>query len=419
MMRSRYLKMFALAAVTALTIATLPGPVRAAGNSAGTGQGSGSTTYGNQHTGVFSDIATHWARADIEALHAQGIIAGDGTGRFYPDRNISMAELIKMLVAVAKLPPASATGKPSASLSGLDPTAWYYPYVSSAVSAGVIRSTEGTFRPNGATPRELLAVWVVRAAGKESLAPAGVSAASGFADYSQISSWARGYVGMAKNLGLVQGYGGSFLPKTLVTRAEAATMIMRLIRLDQTPATVRVSRTASTSVTLSFTEPVDRVTAEVAANYEITGLQVKAAKLQIDGKTVVLTTAPQAAGRSYQIKVKNVRDLAWNVTATSAMPLAPSAGPVPAKVVYKDAVHVEIPFDKVLAPDATVQVKVVNAATGATFGSPYMLEADGKTLKLMLSAEMAPGSTYAISLAGVRDQTGAEMEHTVLSFRAP
>lgn len=358
----------------------------------------------------FADIANHWAKVDIEALSSRGVINGVGNGRFDPDRAVTRAELVKLLVTAAPKPGSTlSTGPKAPDLSKVSPKAWYYPYVMSAASAGIITAVDGRFEPDAHATRELFAAMTVRTAGKESLALATISAAEAFRDYQQISPWARGYVGMAKELGIMQGYSGMIVPQAPVTRAEAAAMIMRLLKLDMTPPTVSVSANGPTAVTLKFAEPVDRSSAENPANYEIGGLQVTAARLQLDGTTVVLSTARPVPGQLYTMRVKNVRDVFWNLMAPVMLRLSIAQGPVPGKPVYKDAAHITIPFDRELATQAPVQVKVVNKATGRPYGSPYGAEAEGKNLTVMLSAEMAPGATYVISLAGVRDKAGTEM----------
>jgi hypothetical protein len=62
------------------------------------------------------------------------------------------------------------------------------------------------------------------------------------------------------------------------------------------------------SVLVGFDEPVEKASAETAANYAIGGVQVKAAKLEPDGQTVRLAlTRPLSAG-AHKLSVKNVRD---------------------------------------------------------------------------------------------------------------
>ena len=52
----------------------------------------------------FTDLETvQWAKEAIESLQEDGILTGDGNGRFYPDRSITRAELAKILVEAFSL----------------------------------------------------------------------------------------------------------------------------------------------------------------------------------------------------------------------------------------------------------------------------------------------------------------------------
>ncbi|PTX99076.1 glycoside hydrolase family 38 C-terminal domain-containing protein [Opitutus sp. ER46] len=62
-------------------------------------------------------------------------------------------------------------------------------------------------------------------------------------------------------------------------------------------------------VRLTFSEPVDPSTAEVAANYAVSGAEVRAAKLMADGHTVMLTLAAPVAGPG-DVTVRAVLDRA-------------------------------------------------------------------------------------------------------------
>ncbi len=82
---------------------------------------------------------------------------------------------------------------------------------------------------------------------------------------------------------------------------------------DLTPPEIR--RTAGSGVNtilkLVFDEPMDPVTAGDAANYALShGVNVLAASLEPDGRTVTLTTTPQQNGVYYTLTTDGVRDAA-------------------------------------------------------------------------------------------------------------
>jgi hypothetical protein len=93
------------------------------------------------------------------------------------------------------------------------------------VSLGVVGGYEdGTFRPEAGITRQEFAKMVVLAAGLEPDAEPELT----FADSDEIAEWARGYVSAAVKAGIITGVGDNrFAPTDPVTRAQAATMIMR------------------------------------------------------------------------------------------------------------------------------------------------------------------------------------------------
>jgi hypothetical protein len=62
-------------------------------------------------------------------------------------------------------------------------------------------------------------------------------------------------------------------------------------------------------VNITFDEPVDPVTATTIGNYTVAGLQISAATLSADGRTVTLTTATQAPRTRYDVTVNGVADI--------------------------------------------------------------------------------------------------------------
>jgi hypothetical protein len=62
-------------------------------------------------------------------------------------------------------------------------------------------------------------------------------------------------------------------------------------------------------VSITFDEPVDPTTATTLANYTVAGLQVTAATLSADGRTVTLTTSTQTPRTRYNVTVDGVADI--------------------------------------------------------------------------------------------------------------
>lgn len=83
--------------------------------------------------------------------------------------------------------------------------------------------------------------------------------------------------------------------------------------LDLSNPTVKnVSAASATSVTVLFSKIVTRASAETVANYAIEGLEISAAVLSEDEKTVTLTTSEMTDGTQYTLVVNNVEDANGN-----------------------------------------------------------------------------------------------------------
>ena len=113
----------------------------------------------------------------------------------------------------------------------MDSDDWYADAVLWASDAGIVTGVgEGRFDPEGAVTREQLAVMLARyVLGGEVAAQS--SALDGFSDGASVSSWAAGAVDWAVSQGLLTGKPGNLLdPQGGVSRAEAATLLARLLR---------------------------------------------------------------------------------------------------------------------------------------------------------------------------------------------
>jgi len=108
---------------------------------------------------------------------------------------------------------------------------WSYPYIATAFNLGLITGVDASnFEPTGSITRENLAVILYRTynyAGKKVVAEN-----ASYTDSENISSYAKDAVNAMAKLGIMEGMGdGTFSPKTVVTRAQAAKVIYSLITL--------------------------------------------------------------------------------------------------------------------------------------------------------------------------------------------
>ncbi|HEY5914077.1 MAG TPA: immunoglobulin domain-containing protein [Verrucomicrobiae bacterium] len=88
---------------------------------------------------------------------------------------------------------------------------------------------------------------------------------------------------------------------------------------DPTPPAITGVNGGGRRVVVTFTEPLDTVSAQLASNYSLDGaVQVQGAALDPgNGQTVILTTAQQAFGQVYTLAVAGVKDRFGNAMTAS------------------------------------------------------------------------------------------------------
>ena len=176
----------------------------------------------------FTDIGGHWGEAAIMESVALGFVNGYPDGTFHPNQQVTRLEFTTMLARALRLDEPAQTALDFADASRIP--AWAAPSVTAAVQAGWITGYEDhTFRGSNVITRQEMASLIVRALGSQVSAEAELN----FADSLSVQNWAKGYVAAAVEQGLMQGKGNNrFAPMDNATRAEAATVILNLLKLQ-------------------------------------------------------------------------------------------------------------------------------------------------------------------------------------------
>jgi uncharacterized protein YjdB len=172
------------------------------------------------------DISNHWAEKNIQEAVGKGIVNGYQDGTFRPNQSVTRAEFAVMLMN--SLQPqgegATLTFADTGDIGG-----WAQKAVAQAVQAGIVQGYEdGSFRPNAQITRAEMAVMLAKAAGLKVEA----TAETGFDDESEVPVWSKGAVAALKQQKLIEGKSGNeFAPAGLTTRAEAVTVLLKMLAL--------------------------------------------------------------------------------------------------------------------------------------------------------------------------------------------
>lgn len=201
----------------------------------------------------FNDIHGHWAEAVINRLADGGVVSGISAGEFAPENTVTRAQYLKMIMNAVGI-----SEEPCSTDMCLDAAKgeWYCGYLNSALRKGlipdemitdykaeIVQNAEGTeasivysgkFNANQPINREEMAFitvsmyqYILNAKTMQSMVePSNIS----FTDKEEISLWTVSGVELAAANGIITGMDdGSFKPKETATRAQAATIIGRVL----------------------------------------------------------------------------------------------------------------------------------------------------------------------------------------------
>jgi len=175
----------------------------------------------------FQDTVNHWAEDAIKDLGERMIITGYNSETFAPDKNITRAEFISIVVKALGLKP-----EDGASLfADVDENSWYSSAVSTGYRYGLIMGSDGKYRPEDEITREEAMTIIARAMNITALQTGeSNNLVAGFADGQSVSDWAMDAVEKCLEAGLVQGRSNNVLaPGDNITRAEVVTIVQRLL----------------------------------------------------------------------------------------------------------------------------------------------------------------------------------------------
>ncbi|QLG37039.1 S-layer homology domain-containing protein [Paenibacillus sp. E222] len=157
-------------------------------------------------------------------LKAQPYIQGYTDGSFRPERNVTRAEMATLITRIL----GTSTLEGSHEFTDVTSSHWAQASISAAAQSGSVQGyTDGSFKPDQAITRAEMAVVLQPLLTSAQM----TTAPTAFTDMNE--HWAQQAVEQLSSAGVVTGYkDGMFRPSQPITRAEAVTMLNKLIGLQ-------------------------------------------------------------------------------------------------------------------------------------------------------------------------------------------
>ena len=178
----------------------------------------------------YSDVSvTAWYFDAVSAAMSKGFFDVTGVGKFGPEQPMTRAMLATALYRLAGAPAVSDAD----TFKDVPKNAVYADAVAWAYETGVVNgAATTTFEPEGTITREQTATMMHRYAMSTGVDAAASGDLCGFVDSDSVSSWAKEAVAWAADQGLITGMGdGTVAPQGTVTRAQMATILMRIAQM--------------------------------------------------------------------------------------------------------------------------------------------------------------------------------------------
>lgn len=182
----------------------------------------------------FSDVpSNHWAHNAIMDMVSMGLFAGtttpdaNGVGTFSPDSPMTRAQFVTVVTRYLYADELKAMENEFGKAD-----VWFEYNYDVAIEHGIIKETEFEVADMGvAMSRQEMAMVLVRAAGEKGESAEKLIHTQRIADYDTIGGYYKDYVRQCYSMGMICGTDskGTFNPNGTLNRAQAATVLYRLV----------------------------------------------------------------------------------------------------------------------------------------------------------------------------------------------
>ncbi len=190
--------------------------------------------------GQMAEIKQHWAKDDLLYTAGCGLLQCDENGSLRPDAGVNRAEMLQMLWQRFAN---KSMAVESADFVDVAPGVWYEEAADWGAAINLVNGVEGQrFAAGQPLTREEMTTmfWRLKRAQTSNAEPPAIDAATAadtlarFEDGGQVSAWAAEPLAWAVQAGLLNGdEAGCLRPQQLTTRAEAATMLVKYLELNE------------------------------------------------------------------------------------------------------------------------------------------------------------------------------------------
>ena len=176
---------------------------------------------------TFQDISSYgWAQKEIEVLASKGIIYGTSNTTYSPERRITRADFMQLLITTLGL-----RADVNENFSDVSESDYYYQAIGIAKKLGITDGVgDNKFNPKAEITREEMMTLTAKAmieADKFAL-DGNTSELRKFTDWEEIAAYAQEYMAKMVAEGIVNGYDGKLNPKVYATRAEIAVIMYKI-----------------------------------------------------------------------------------------------------------------------------------------------------------------------------------------------
>ena len=183
------------------------------------------TALVNRYHPVFRDVMnSDWYYSAVDYVYINNLFGGTSPSTFSPSVPMTRGMFVTVLYRLEGEPPAYQGGQFA---DVLDASLYYYDAVTWANTNNIVMGySNNAFGPNDPVTREQMAAIIYRYAEyKQRDMSAPDSAYNTFPDRSDVSAYAISAMRWAVSRGIINGSGGSLLPRNTATRAEVAQII--------------------------------------------------------------------------------------------------------------------------------------------------------------------------------------------------